>query len=60
MSFCIDYINNNYSLFVRYGLIVPKKRFDGVMKMVNVFGDDSDSENEMKNKPTQVSINILV
>lgn len=40
----------------RYGLVVPKKRLDGVMKITNVFGDESDSENEAKNKPIQVRI----
>lgn len=37
----------------RYGLMVPKKKL-GVTKAINVFGDDSDSENEVKNKPIQV------
>jgi len=39
----------------KYGLTVPKKRLDGVMKTTNVFGDDSDSENETKTKPIQTN-----
>jgi len=39
----------------KYGLTVPKKRLDGIMKATNVFGDDSDSENEVKNKPIQTN-----
>ncbi|XP_025410064.1 nuclear speckle splicing regulatory protein 1-like, partial [Sipha flava] len=38
----------------KYGLLVPKKKLGGV-KASNVFGDDSDSENDLKNKPIQTS-----
>jgi len=45
----------SFTLF-RYGLTVPKKKFDGLMKATNVFGDDSDSDNEAIKKPIQVCI----
>lgn len=49
-----------FILFFRYGLTVPKKRLDGVMKVANIFGDDSDSENESKKKPVQVLIHSFI
>lgn len=47
-----------FNYVFRYGLMVPKKRFDGVLKTTNVFGD-SDSDNDAKQKPIQVGINML-
>jgi len=39
----------------KYGLTVPKKKLDGVLKTTNIFGDESDSENEAKKKPIQTN-----
>lgn len=39
----------------KYGLIVPKKLSDLPKKIINVFGDDSDSDNETLKKPIQTN-----
>lgn len=49
-----------FILIFRYGLIVPKKKLESVRKINNVFGDDSESENEAVPKPIEVCIIHLI